>query len=160
MGRFALGVAAALLTASAQAQDASVVAPRAVAFGDDGAVAVSLTGAPGDPARGRELMDKGSGNCIACHAVTELESLGFHGEIGPPLDGVADRWDEAGLRGILSDAKRTFPGTMMPSFYKVAGYVRPGDGFTGKAAAGDLPPLLTAQEVEDVVAYLMTLKES
>jgi sulfur-oxidizing protein SoxX len=48
---------------------------------------------------------------------------------------------------------------MMPSFYKTEGYIRVGDGFTGKAPEGDVPPLLTAQEVEDVVAYLMTLKE-
>ena len=49
---------------------------------------------------------------------------------------------------------------MMPSFYKTAGYIRPGNAFTGKAAEGPLEPLLTAQQVEDVVAYLMTLKEN
>ena len=47
----------------------------------------------------------------------------------------------------------------MPAFYKTEGFVRPGNGFTGKAAEGALDPLLTAQEIEDVVAYLMTLKE-
>ena len=52
-----------------------------------------------------------------------------------------------------------FDGTMMPSFYKTSGFVRPGDAYTGKAAPADLPPLLTAQQIEDVVAFLMTLKE-
>ncbi len=62
------------------------------------------------------------------------------------------------LRGIVSNAKMMFDGTIMPSFYKTKGYIRPGDAFTGKAAEGELPPLLTAEQVEDVVAYLMTIK--
>ncbi|GAD57453.1 sulfur oxidation protein SoxX [Limimaricola cinnabarinus LL-001] len=53
----------------------------------------------------------------------------------------------------------TFPGTIMPAFYKTTGFIRPGDGFTGKAGTEPLDPLLTAQQVEDVVAYLMTLRE-
>ena len=75
------------------------------------------------------------------------------------LDGAGDRWTEADLRGIVSNAKKTFPGTMMPAYYKVDGYIRPGDAFTGKAAEEPLPPLLSGQQVEDVVAFLMTLKE-
>ena len=78
---------------------------------------------------------------------------------GPMLDGVADRWSEAEIRGIVANAKVMFPDSMMPSFYKTTGYIRPGNGFTGKAADGELPPLLTAQQVEDVVAFLLTLKE-
>ncbi|MBT8413860.1 MAG: sulfur oxidation c-type cytochrome SoxX [Boseongicola sp.] len=137
---------------------ADTVAPTNVAF-SDGAVSGSLTGVAGDPAEGRILMNKGSGNCIACHAVSALDDLPFHGEIGPPLDGVADRWSEAELRGIIANAKEMFPETMMPSFYKTTGFVRPGNAYTGKAAEGELDPLLTAQQVEDVVAYLLTLKE-
>ncbi|WGH79633.1 sulfur oxidation c-type cytochrome SoxX [Jannaschia ovalis] len=159
MRRFALSIAASM-TAATMAMAEGVVAPAEVEFDEYGAVTVSLSGAPGDAENGRLLMNKGSGNCIACHAVTDLEELGFHGEIGPPLDGVADRWTEADLRGIVANAKVMFEGTMMPSFYKTTGYVRPGDAYTGKAAEGELAPLLTAQEVEDVVAYLMTLKES
>ena len=59
----------------------------------------------------------------------------------------------------MADAKRTFPESMMPSLYKTAGYVRPGDAFTGKAGTEPLPPLLNAQQIEDVVAYIATLKE-
>ena len=146
-------------TACGAADAAEIVPPAEVPFDEYGAVEASLTGMPGDPENGRDLMNKGSGNCIACHRVTELEELGFLGTIGPVLDGAADRWTEADLRGIVADAKRTFPDTMMPSFYKADGYVRPGDGFTGASAAGDLAPLLAAQEVEDLVAYLMTLHE-
>ncbi len=146
---------ASLLASAAQAEPP---APADVVF-DDGAVADSLTGVAGDPENGRELMNKGSGNCIACHEVSALSDLPFHGEIGPMLDGVGDRWSEAELRGIVANAKIMFPESMMPSFYKNTGYVRPGNAFTGKAAEGTLDPLLSAQDVEDVVAFLMTLKE-
>ena len=67
--------------------------------------------------------------------------------------------DEAQLRGIVANAKMTFKDSFMPAFYKTDGFIRPGDGFTGKAAKGELPPILSAQQIEDVVAYLKTLKE-
>ena len=88
-----------------------------------------------------------------------MPDVAFQGNVGPSLDGAADRWEEAQLRGIVSDAKMTFDGTVMPSFYKTGPYIRPGDAFTGNAAEGELPPMLTAQQIEDVVAYLLTLKE-
>ncbi|MEW9918968.1 sulfur oxidation c-type cytochrome SoxX [Marimonas sp. MJW-29] len=147
-------VAAVLATAAA----AETIAPTQVKY-EDGAVATSLTGVAGDPKAGEEIMNKGAGNCIACHQVSALSHLAFHGEIGPPLDGAADRWSEAELRGIVSNAKIMFEGTMMPSFYKTEGFIRIGDAYTGKAPEGPVDPLLTAQQVEDVVAYLMTLKE-
>ena len=151
-------VAAGLATAFALPLHADMVKPTDVAF-NDGAVETSLTGAAGDPAMGRLIMNKGAGNCIACHQVTDLKDFPFHGEIGPPLDGVGDRWSEAELRGIVANAKVMFPDSMMPSFYRTDGFIRPGDEYTGKAAEGELAPLLTAQQVEDVVAYLLTLKE-
>lgn len=156
MKRLATGVALAGMLASAAA--AETVAPQQVKY-EDGAVAASLTGTPGDPAAGETIMNKGAGNCIACHQVTALEHLAFHGEIGPSLDGAGSRWSEAELRGIVSNAKVMFEGTMMPSFYKTEGFIRLGDAYTGKAHPGNPDPLLTAQEVEDVVAYLMTLKD-
>jgi len=135
-------------------------APSDVAFGDYGEVEVSLSGMIGDPAAGREIMvARGKGNCIACHEVTALDEFPFHGEVGPSLDGVADRWMESDLRGIVANAKMVFPDTIMPAFYKTEGFVRAGNGYTGKAAEGALDPILTAQEIEDVVAYLMTLSE-
>lgn len=149
---------AALVAAMATQGLAETVAPMDVVY-EDGAVATPLTNTPGDVANGEKIMNKGAGNCIACHQVSALSHLAFHGEIGPPLDGVADRWSEAELRGIVANAKIMFEGTMMPGFYKVDGFTRLGNAYTGKAHEGDVAPLLTGQEIEDVVAYLMTLKE-
>ena len=144
-----------MLGGAAQAQE---VAPASVAF-EEGAVSASLSGAPGNPENGAKIMNKGAGNCIACHQVTALNDLPFHGEIGPPLDGAADRWTEAELRGIVANAKIMFPDTMMPAFYKVSGFVRPGNAYSGKAiAVEEITLLLTGQEIEDVASYLMTMK--
>ncbi|MFT5743373.1 MAG: sulfur-oxidizing protein SoxX [Paracoccaceae bacterium] len=135
-------------------------APSDVTFGDYGQVEMSVSGAAGDPAAGREIMaNRGKGNCIACHQVTALEEFPFHGEVGPSLDGAGSRWEVSDLRGIVSNSKMTFPESVMPAFYMIDGFTRPGDGYTGKAAEGPLDPILTAQEVEDVVAYLMTLQD-
>ena len=145
---------AAVAAGTAQAE----VAPSDVAYDEYGEVAESLTGVPGDAESGKDVMTtRGLGNCIACHQVTALEDYPFHGEVGPSLDGAGERWTEAQLRGIVANAKNTFPDSMMMSFYFTGPFIRPGDGFTGKAASGELAPLLTAQQVEDVVAYLMTL---
>ena len=150
----AVGVCALIATAAG-----AETAPGDVVYGEYGQVEQSLTGVPGDPQKGVEVMtSRGLGNCIACHQVTELDDYPFHGEVGPSLDGVSERWTEADLRGIVSNAKMMFDGTMMPAFYKSTGYIRPGDAFTGKAGTEPLPTLLTAQQVEDVVAYLMTIK--
>lgn len=149
---------AALVALLATAGTAETIAPTQVSY-EDGAVSTSLTGTAGDPKSGMEIMNKGAGNCIACHQVTDLSHLAFHGEIGPSLDGAGSRWSEAELRGIVANAKVMFEGTMMPSFYKTEGFTRLGDAYTGKAHEGEVEPLLTAQQVEDVVAYLMTLKD-
>lgn len=145
---------------AASAVSADVIAPDDVVTNEYGDVAMSLTGVPGDAERGLEVMvNRSLGNCIACHQVTALEEYPFHGEVGPSLDGVGDRWDEAALRGIVVNAKGVFPESVMPSFYRVSGFVRPGNAYTGRAAEGPLDPLLTAEDVENVVAYLMTLTE-
>ncbi len=152
-------LASVVLCGSAAAIGAGEIGPTAVAY-EDGAVAESLTGGPGDPAAGREIVgDKSRGNCVACHEVTDLADVPFHGEIGPPLDGTGDRWSEAELRGIVANAKLTFEDSMMPSFYKTEGFIRPGNAYTGKAADDTFGPILSAQQIEDVVAYLKTLKE-
>lgn len=151
-------LATALLVSGAAYADA--VAPADVMFDEYGAIAESLTGVAGDPANGIKIMNKGKGNCIACHETPSLaEVYLFHGEVGPMLEFPGDTWSEAELRGIVTNAKNTFPDSMMPSFYKESGFTRPGDKYTGKAGTEPLPTLLTAQEIEDVVAYLMTLTE-
>ncbi|MCF2904136.1 sulfur oxidation c-type cytochrome SoxX [Octadecabacter sp. CECT 8868] len=156
MKRFVLAAAAASISTFAYAQ----TAPNDVTFGDYGEIEVSLSGEAGDAERGLEVMvSRGKGNCIACHEVTALQEYPFHGEVGPMLDGAGDRWTEADLRGIVANAKNVFPESIMPAFYRTDGFTRPGDAYTGRAAEGDLDPLLTAQEIEDVVAYLMTLTD-
>ena len=159
MTRKAFMTAVAVITLSTPAI-ADTVLPADVVFDDYGVVEQSLTGMPGDPEKGMLAMNKGAGNCIACHHVTALlEVFPYHGEVGPSLDGVGDRWAIEELRGIVADAKKTFPESVMPSFYKTEGFFRPGKGFTGKAAEGPIQPYLSAEQIEDVVAYLLTLTE-
>jgi len=139
---------------------AAEVSPENVAFDEYGAVSESHTGVAGDAAAGLKAMEtKSQGNCFACQQISAAAEIPFHGSVGPSLDGVASRWDETQLRGIVAGVKNTFPDTVMPSFYKSSGFIRPGDGFTGKAGTEPLPTLLTAQQVEDIVAYLLTLTE-
>ncbi|WP_135501723.1 sulfur oxidation c-type cytochrome SoxX [Roseovarius aestuariivivens] len=150
-------LAAALVATPLIAGD---VTPASVTYGEYGQIEDSLTGQPGDAENGALVMKtKSIGNCIACHQVTALNDAPFHGEIGPMLDGVGDRWGEAELRGIVANAKKMFPGTIMPAYFKNEGYIRPGDAYTGEAPEGPLDTLLTAQQIEDVVAFLMTQKE-
>lgn len=153
--------AALAATILAPAALADVVAPGDVVFDEAGALEVSLTGQPGNPEEGAKVIStKSIGNCVSCHEIGAMPDVPFQGNIGPALDGVADRWSEAEIRGIVANAKKTYDGTMMPAFYKVDGFIRPGEGYTGKGIAeADITPLLTAQQIEDVVAYLATLKE-
>ncbi|MGH1578866.1 sulfur oxidation c-type cytochrome SoxX [Planktotalea sp.] len=139
---------------------AEMVAPADVKFDEDGAVAMSLTGKAGNAEMGAKVVgSKKLGNCVACHVVDALAEIPFQGEIGPALDGAGDRWSEAELRGILANSKMTFEGTMMPAYFKVDGFIRPGNAYTGKAPDGPLTPLLSAEQIEDVVAFLSTLKD-
>ncbi|MCZ4257246.1 sulfur oxidation c-type cytochrome SoxX [Sulfitobacter sp. PR48] len=154
-----LGTAAGIAALLASVAVAEIIEPTNVSF-EDGAIATSLTGTPGDPAEGRDIVgNKKKGNCVACHQVSDLAEIPFHGEIGPMLDGAGDRWSEAELRGIVANAKVMFEDSMMPSFYKTEGFIRPGNAYTGEAADDTFGPILTAQQIEDVVAYLATLKD-
>lgn len=149
------------LAMSVSIASADPVAPGDVVYDEYGGVAVSLSGEPGDAVVGREVFSSRSqGNCISCHTISEmLEDVQWHGTIGPSLDGVGDRWIEADLRGVIANAKNIYPDTMMPAFYKSSGFIRPGVRFTMQPAQEPLPPILTAQQIEDLVAYLMTLTE-
>jgi L-cysteine S-thiosulfotransferase len=117
------------------------------------AIPAPLTGRPGDPNEGSKVVaGRRFGNCLSCHEIDALRAEEFHGDVGPSLDGVAGRWDTGTLRMIVVNAKRVFgEETVMPAFYRVDGLNRVRPEFTGK-------PILTAQQVEDVVAFLATLK--
>ena len=146
-----LGATVALILGSGIAL-ADIVKPADVAF-TEGAVEKSLTGTAGNIEEGRKtFISRKLGNCLACHENSDMKKQQFHGEVGPTLDGVADRWNEAEIRGIIVNSKRTYEGTIMPGFYVATEFPRMADKYKGKT-------ILTAQQVEDVVAYLMTLKE-
>ncbi|MFD0979485.1 sulfur oxidation c-type cytochrome SoxX [Tropicimonas aquimaris] len=155
----AISAAVAAMTLAIPAM-AETVDPNDVVY-EEGAVTASLSGAPGNPEEGAKVIsEKSVGNCVSCHQISAMPDVPFQGNVGPTLDGVADRWSEAEIRGIVANAKMTYDGTIMPSFYKTGDFIRPGVGFTSKPLAPeDVTPLLTAQQIEDVVAYLVTLKE-
>lgn len=116
-------------------------------------IATPLTETPGDPAEGRKIFsNRKQGNCLACHANSEMSDHAFHGEVGPSLDGVASRWQEGHLRTILVNAKAVFSSeTVMPGFYSLE---------VGENVRKDLigKTILSAQQIEDLVAYLQQLK--
>ncbi|NNG03888.1 MAG: sulfur oxidation c-type cytochrome SoxX [Inquilinus sp.] len=126
-----------------------VVAYRVV---DGFSIPEPLTAAPGDPERGRAVaINRRQGNCLSCHVMPIAEQP-FHGEVGPSLYGVANRYDAAELRLRVVDAKVVNPDSFMPAFYRTEGLHDVSEAFRDK-------PILDAQQVEDVVAYLMTLTE-
>ncbi|HWZ38561.1 MAG TPA: sulfur oxidation c-type cytochrome SoxX [Bradyrhizobium sp.] len=111
----------------------------------------SLTGAPGDAERGRALvLDRGS-TCILCHSGPFRETR-FQGDLAPDLSGSGNRWSISQLRLRLVDASRLNPETIMPSYYRVDSLDGVSRNFVGK-------PILTATQIEDIVAYLATLRE-
>jgi sulfur-oxidizing protein SoxX len=114
-------------------------------------IPASLTGAPGDPARGRAIAAGREGNCLACHNMPIPEQQ-FHGNIGPNLAGVGARLGAGALRLRLVDAKRLSGSTIMPSFYVVDGLQRVAPYYRGR-------PALNAEQIEDLVAYLSGLTE-
>ncbi len=118
----------------------------------DFAIEQPLCGLRGDPHRGRQIAaDSHAGNCLACHQMP-IQEEAFHGTIGPSLDGIGARYTEAQLRLRIVDEQQVNPFTIMPGFYRDPRKAnRVADGFWGKT-------FLTAQQVEDVVAYLVTLK--
>lgn len=148
------GLALATTIISSLAAVCQAEEPVAFEIVDETSIPASLTGAPGDPDRGREVfIDRKLGNCLGCHTVTELAAEPFHGEVGPPLDGVADRYEEGGIRLQVVNAKVANPDTIMPGFYVIEGLHRVAEDFQGKT-------IISAEQVEDLVAYLMTMKES
>ncbi len=133
--------------------EAETIAPDAGIF-EDGMVQASLTGIPGNPEEGaKAFVDRRLGNCLARHVNSAMGAHRFHGEVGPTLDSVADRWLEAEIRGIVADSKEFFgEETVMPGIYSLNVGVNVREDLIGKT-------ILTAQQVEDIVAYLLTLKE-
>lgn len=139
-------VAGTSLAGAARAGD--VVVPVNV-VGDG--VPTALTETPGDPMRGRRIaLDREVGNCLICHKAPEPTER-FQGDLGPDLTGVGGRLTMAQLRLRLIDQSRINSATIMPPYYRTAGLNRVAERWRNK-------PVLGAQEIEDVVAYLASLK--
>ena len=136
--RFAAAVVAALLLVGvARAQDS---------------MSESLTGATGDPARGRAIVtNRQVGLCLLCHSGPFPEER-FQGNLAPDLKGAGARWTEGQLRLRIVDSSRINPGSIMPAYHRTEGLTRVAPAYRGK-------PILTAGEIEDVVAFLVTLRE-
>jgi sulfur-oxidizing protein SoxX len=111
----------------------------------------SLTDTPGDATRGRALIAERSSTCILCHSAP-LPEVRFQGDLAPNLAGSGSRWSIPQLRLRLVDASRLNPATIMPSYFRVDGLERVGRNWQGK-------PILSAEQIEDIVAYLATLRD-
>ena len=116
------------------------------------AIAAPLAGLQGDAARGRAIVaNRQLGLCLLCHSGPIPEER-FQGTMAPSLAGAGARSNAGQLRLRLVDPQRSMPGSLMPAYYRVDGLQQVGAAWRGK-------PLLNAQQIEDVVAYLATLKE-
>jgi L-cysteine S-thiosulfotransferase len=150
LARPARSIAGAWLAAAALALPCTTHAQALrdyVVTGD--AIAESLTGAPGDAVRGRSLVLDRTSTCILCHS-GPFPKATFQGDLAPSLAG--GRWSEGQLRLRLVDASRLNPATIMPSYYRVDGLVRVGSAWRDK-------PILSAEQIEDIVAYLASLRD-
>ena len=107
---------------------------------------------PGDPARGRVIVtSRQRGLCLLCHTGPFPEER-FQGDLAPSLAGVGSRLSEGQIRLRLIDSRRLDPGSIMPSYYRTDGLERVGAAWRDK-------PVLSAEEIEDVVAFLATLRD-
>ena len=112
----------------------------------------SLTGVKGDPVRGRAIVaNRQVGLCLLCHSGPFPEER-FQGDLAPDLRGSGRRWNEGELRMRLVEPQKFNPGTIMPSYNRTQALERVAPAFRGK-------PLLAPQQIEDVVAFLATLRE-
>jgi sulfur-oxidizing protein SoxX len=141
------GTLAAMSGTAAEVALAKVPGYRVVGDG----IPEAIGGATGDADRGRALiLRRESANCLLCHALPE-QGVRFSGNVGPPLGGVARTLSAAQLRLRVVDNTRVNASTVMPSYYRAEGLDRVAAAYRGK-------PILDAEQVEDIVAYLSTLK--
>jgi sulfur-oxidizing protein SoxX len=116
----------------------------------DDAIPASLIGTAGDASRGRAIVANRQNTCVLCHSGPFAEQTS-QGDLAPDLAGAGSRWSEGQLRLRLVDASRLNAATIMPSYYRI-------DGLTRVAAMWRDRPILSAGQIEDVVAYLTTLR--
>ena len=116
------------------------------------AIPESLTGAKGDPTQGRAIVaSRQIGLCLLCHSGPFPEER-FQGNLAPDLRGAGRRWSEGQLRLRIVDSGRLNPSSIMPAYHRTEGLVRVAPAYRGK-------PVLSAAQIEDVVAFLTTLRD-
>ncbi|HVG52004.1 MAG TPA: sulfur oxidation c-type cytochrome SoxX [Xanthobacteraceae bacterium] len=116
------------------------------------AIPESLTGRPGDPDKGREIVaNRQVGLCLLCHTGPFPQER-FQGDLAPDLKGAGSRSTPGQLRLRIVDASRINPETIMPPYYRTEKLNRVGFAFRGKT-------ILSAEQIEDVVAFLATLQD-
>lgn len=144
-------VAALLISALSVAPARSGEALRSYEIAGD-AISRPLTGQPGDPARGRAIVaNRQQGLCLLCHSGPFPEAA-FQGNLAPSLAGAGARWSAGQLRLRIVDASRLNPNTIMPPYYRIDDLTRVAPSYAGK-------PILSAEQIEDVVAFLATLRD-
>ena len=148
--RDAVRSAAPARTTATTTATATTIAPGAYRVVGD-AIPESLSGTPGDAVRGRAIIaNRQLGLCLLCHAGPFPEER-FQGNLAPDLAGAGARWSEGQLRLRIADPARLNPATIMPSYYRTEGLNRVAPAWRDK-------PILSAQQVEDVVAFLRSLR--
>jgi len=145
------GFAASSVAGNAErAPDRATALATLHAVGD--AIPEPLTSVPGDPARGRAIVaNRQVGLCLLCHSGPFPEER-FQGNLAPDLRGAGQRWSEGQLRLRIVDSGRINPATIMPAYHRTEGLMRVAPAWRGK-------PVLSAEQIEDVVAFLMTLRD-
>jgi L-cysteine S-thiosulfotransferase len=146
---YAVALAAVIASFADDARTEEQLRPYTVV---EDAIPQSLTGAKGDVERGRNIVvNRQVGLCLLCHSGPFPEQK-FQGTLAPDLAGVGSRATEGQLRLRIVDTSRLNPDTIMPPYYRIDGLARVARPFQGK-------PILTAEQIEDVVAFLTTLRE-
>jgi sulfur-oxidizing protein SoxX len=141
------GLATAIGVSAAEIGPGNLAKFRVIADG----IPEAIGGTIGNAERGRTLiLGRESANCVLCHTLPD-PGVRFSGNLGPSLGGVARKFSVAQLRLRVVDNTRVKPTTVMPSYYRIEGLDRVAGGYRGK-------PILAAEQVEDIVAYLATLK--
>jgi sulfur-oxidizing protein SoxX len=141
-----LGLLAVLVSVEATAQ---TLVPYKI---ENGAIAQSLTGIKGDPAKGRAIVvERQKGLCLLCHSGPFPEER-FQGDLAPSLAGTGSRMSEGEIRLRMVDSTKVNEKTIMPPYYRSEGLERVAANYKAKT-------LLNAQEIEDVIAFLVSLKD-
>jgi sulfur-oxidizing protein SoxX len=130
----------------------AVTLAAATPHAQEDAMPRSLTGRAGDVARGESLvMNRATSLCLLCHRGPFPEPHA-QGTLAPDLTGIGSRLSLAQIRLRVADMQRLNPATIMPAYYRIADYERVAEAWRGK-------PVLSGSDIEDIVAFLATLRE-